>query len=138
MSSGGSGGGSGSGSTTKPPATVNATGKARTVVNYALAQVGKSYRFGSAGPNSFDCSGLVVAAYRQVGISLYHQSQVQAGKGRSVSRANLQPGDLVFAYGNASHVAIYIGGGKIVQASNPRRGVNVSNIYSFAFARRIL
>lgn len=126
------------GTTTTAPSTRNVSGKAATVVNYALAQVGKRYRFGTAGPSTFDCSGLVKAAYARVGISLYHQSNAMARRGHSVSRANLRPGDLVFPYANAGHVAIYVGGGKIVHASNPRSGVKISTIYSFSFARRIL
>jgi cell wall-associated NlpC family hydrolase len=105
-------------------------------VRYAQAQVGKRYVFATSGPNTFDCSGLVVASYRQIGISLPHQTGGLAGRGRAVSRAQLQPGDLVFA--SSSHVGIYVGGGMMVHASNPRTGVKRSSIYTFAFARRIV
>lgn len=105
------------------------------VVGFALAQVGKGYRFGSVGPERFDCSGLVAAAYRRVGISLPHQTGALAGIGRPVGRGELRPGDLVFP--SASHVGIYIGGGRIVHASTERGGVKISPIYAFRFARRI-
>ena len=113
-----------------------ATGNAGRVVAYARAQVGKRYRFGATGPSAFDCSGLVVAAYARIGISLPHYTGSLLKRGRYVSRSQLRPGDLVFPSGG--HVAIYIGNGLIVHASNPRTGVKVSTIYRFWTARRIL
>jgi cell wall-associated NlpC family hydrolase len=106
------------------------------VIRFALAQVGRPYVFGAAGPSSFDCSGLTRAAYLLLGISLPHQTGALAGYGRAVSRADLRPGDLIFP--SSSHVAIYLGNGLMVHASNPRTGVKVSTIYAFAFARRIV
>ncbi|WP_327005521.1 C40 family peptidase [Dactylosporangium sp. NBC_01737] len=105
------------------------------MVGFALAQVGKGYGFGSVGPERFDCSGLVAAAYQRVGISLPHQTGALAGVGRPVGRGELRPGDLVFP--SAGHVGIYIGGGRIVHASTERGGVKISPIYAFRFARRI-
>lgn len=123
--------------TTKKPANVPpAAGNAGAVVTYARAQVGKRYVFATSGPNTFDCSGLVVAAYRQIGISLPHQTGGLAGRGRAVSRSQLQPGDLVFP--DSGHVGIYVGGNMMVHASNPRTGVKLSSVYAFSFARRIL
>lgn len=119
----------------KPP-TVAVAGRAGIVVAYARAQVGKRYVFATAGPNTFDCSGLVVAAYNRIGISLPHQTGGLIRRGRAVSRSQLIPGDLVFP--SSGHVAIYIGNGLIVHASNPRTGVKISTIYSFWAARRIL
>lgn len=116
--------------------TAPAAGRAATVVAYARAQVGKRYVFGTAGPNTFDCSGLVKAAYARVGVALPHYTGTLAGRGRAVSRAHLAPGDLVFP--SSGHVGIYIGGGQIVHASTPRGGVKLSGIYKFSFARRIL
>ncbi len=113
-----------------------ASGSIAVVIRFALAQVGKRYVYGTAGPNTFDCSGLVVAAYRLLGISLPHQTGALSSRGRAVSRGALQPGDLVFPSG--SHVGIYVGNGMIVHASTPRGGVKRSAIYSFAFARRII
>ncbi|GAA3189558.1 hypothetical protein GCM10010532_004660 [Dactylosporangium siamense] len=105
------------------------------MVGFALAQVGKGYGYGSVGPDRFDCSGLVAAAYRRVGISLPHQTGALAGVGRPVGRGELRPGDLVFPA--AGHVGIYIGGGRIVHASTERGGVKISPIYAFSFARRV-
>jgi cell wall-associated NlpC family hydrolase len=105
------------------------------VVGFALAQVGKGYGFGSVGPDRFDCSGLVAAAFRRAGISLPHQTGALARVGRPVGRGELLPGDLVFP--SAGHVGIYVGGGRIVHASTERGGVKNSPIYSFRFARRI-
>ncbi|MFF5226944.1 C40 family peptidase [Dactylosporangium sp. NPDC000521] len=105
------------------------------VVGFALAQVGKGYGFGSAGPDRFDCSGLVAAAFRRIGISLPHQTGGLARVGRPVGRGELRPGDLVFPA--SGHVGIYVGGGRIVHASTERGGVKLSPIYAFSFARRV-
>ncbi|MGV8848709.1 MAG: NlpC/P60 family protein [Propionibacteriaceae bacterium] len=107
--------------------------RARTALNFALSQVGKSYVRGATGPNSYDCSGLTGTAYAQVGVGLPRTSQAQYGVGTPVSLANLAPGDLVFYYSGISHVAIYIGNGMIVGASNPRTGVNVASVTSMPF-----
>lgn len=101
------------------------------VVDVALAQVGKEYVYGTAGPNTFDCSGLVSYSYAQVGYSITHWSQGQfnlvQSKGHLVrSTSSLKPGDLVFwGYSATSiyHVGIYIGGGRYVHASMPGVGV---------------
>lgn len=101
------------------------------VVDIALAQVGKEYVYGTAGPNTFDCSGLVSYSYAQVGYSITHWSQGQfnlvQSKGHLVrSASSLKPGDLVFwGYSATSiyHVGIYIGGGRYVHASMPGVGV---------------
>lgn len=95
--------------------------RAAQVVAYALAQVGKPYVWGAAGPGSYDCSGLVVAAYRSIGVAVPHFTGDLLGRGRSISRSELRPGDLVFpSYG---HVMIYIGDGRVVEA--PHSGANV-------------
>lgn len=110
------------------------------VVDIALAQVGKGYVFATAGPNTFDCSGLVTYSYGQMGIPITHSSQAQynivAGKGHLVySTSYLSPGDLVFwGHGGSGsaiyHVGIYIGGGQYVHASSPGVGVVVSTLYT--------
>lgn len=97
-----------------------------TVVGFALAQVGKPYVWAAAGPNAYDCSGLTMASYARVGIKLPHQSGGQAGAGRAVTRAQLQRGDLIVYSG---HVAIALGGGKMVHAANSRTGVVIGTIY---------
>jgi cell wall-associated NlpC family hydrolase len=106
----------------------------RRVVAYALAQVGDSYVWGATGPSAFDCSGLTMRAYAQVGVSLPHSSSAQYHSGRHVSAGQLQPGDLVFYYSPIHHVAIYIGGGSIVHAANPGEGVTIASLYSMPFA----
>ncbi|WP_046779307.1 C40 family peptidase [Streptomyces yangpuensis] len=105
--------------------TAPATGSAAAIVNFARAQVGKAYVMGGTGPSSFDCSGLVQAAYRQAGITLPRMSQAQSTAGTSVSLNALQPGDILYwgSKGSAYHVAIYVGGGKFVGAQNPSTGI---------------
>ena len=101
-------------------------GRAALAVQYALAQVGKRYVAAADGPDSFDCSGLTMAAWRQAGVSLPHYSYSQFDQVRRISDSELQPGDLVFYFGSgAHHVAMYIGNGKMVSASNPSDGVEI-------------
>ena len=103
-------------------------------LSYALAQVGKAYVFGAAGPDAFDCSGLTMAAWSQAGVSLPHSSSAQYNSGQHISESELQPGDLVFYYSPISHVGMYIGGGKIVNALNPGAGVQVSGLHDMPFS----
>jgi cell wall-associated NlpC family hydrolase len=116
------------------PSGVDASGAAATAIRYAMAQVGKAYVYGAAGPNAFDCSGLMMMAWAQAGISLPHSSSAQYGVGRHVSSDELQPGDLVFYYSPISHVAMYIGNGLIVEAANPGAGVRVAPVFSMPYA----
>jgi cell wall-associated NlpC family hydrolase len=106
------------------------------MIDYAMAQIGKPYVWGATGPGSFDCSGLVVAAFRSIGISLPHFTGDLLGHGRAVSRADLQPGDLVFP--STGHVMIYIGNGKVVHAPHAGANVQIGTIYAFYAARRIV
>ncbi|WHM37251.1 C40 family peptidase [Streptomyces sp. BPTC-684] len=117
--------GGGSNSTTSSSSSSSATGSAATIVDFALAQVGKAYVSGATGSSAYDCSGLVQAAYRQVGIDLPRVSQDQSTAGRQVSLSNLQAGDILYwgGAGSAYHVAIYVGGGKFVGAQNSSTGV---------------
>ncbi len=121
----------------EPPADPSPRGSS--AVEIAMAQVGKSYVFGTAGPNTFDCSGLMVYSYKKMGVSLPRTSRAQFGAGTAVSKDNLQPGDLVFYYSGISHVGMYIGNGKIVHAANPRSGVKVDSLNSMPYqgARRV-
>ena len=116
------------------PSGVDATGAAATAIRYAMAQVGKAYVYGAAGPSAFDCSGLMMMAWAQAGIALPHSSSAQYGIGRHVSSQELQPGDLVFYYSPISHVGMYIGNGLIVEAANPGAGVRVSGVFSMPYA----
>ncbi|MFI5621280.1 C40 family peptidase [Streptomyces sp. NPDC051567] len=106
-------------------ATAPTTGSASAIVNFARAQVGKAYVLGGTGPYSFDCSGLVRAAFKQANISLPRLSQDQSMAGTPVSLSALQTGDILYwgAKGNAYHVAIYVGGGKFVGAQNSNTGI---------------
>ena len=88
-----------------------------TAVKAALTRLGDPYVWAAAGPHAFDCSGLVVWAFEQAGVSLPHSSQLLAGGGQPVSPDRMQPGDVITYYSDASHVGLYVGGGKIVHAS---------------------
>jgi cell wall-associated NlpC family hydrolase len=113
---------------------------AQTAVDTALAQLGDPYVWGAAGPASFDCSGLTQYAYAAAGVSLPHSSRLQSTMGTPVSRADLQPGDLVFFYSPVSHVGMYIGSGKMVHASTSGSPVLVTSVdmSGYVGARRLL
>lgn len=99
--------------------------RAAIAVSVALAQVGKPYVYGAAGPDSFDCSGLTMYAWGKAGVSLPHSSALQPSYGTPVSLNDLMPGDLIFYYSPISHVGMYIGHGKIVHAPHPGEDVQV-------------
>ncbi|HEX6520808.1 MAG TPA: C40 family peptidase [Streptosporangiaceae bacterium] len=86
-------------------------------LQYALTRRGDPYVWGAAGPNQFDCSGLVVWSFAQVGISLPHYTGDLWNSGVHVSRNDLEPGDLLFYFADISHVAIYLGNGLQIEAS---------------------
>lgn len=90
---------------------------------FACAQAGKPYVWAAGGPNAYDCSGLTMAAWQSVGVSMPHQSRLQRSSMPSVKRADLQVGDLVFYYSSIHHVAIYVGDNKVMHA--PSAGDNV-------------
>lgn len=87
------------------------------VVAAARTRIGDPYEWGATGPDAFDCSGLCQWAYAQIGVAIPRTSQQQAQAGQPVSRAQLQPGDLVIYYPDASHVALYSGNGNVISAS---------------------
>jgi len=117
------------------PTTVNVpvSGRAAAAVHFAMAQVGKPYVYGAAGPNAYDCSGLTMAAWGAAGVGLPHSSSAQYGSGTHISESQLQPGDLVFYYSPISHVGMYIGNGMIVNAENPSAGIRVTGLYSMPY-----
>jgi cell wall-associated NlpC family hydrolase len=94
-------------------------------LKYALKQIGDVYVWAAAGPTRWDCSGLTMRAFQTAGVSLPHSSRAQIRYGKSVSYSNLKPGDLVFFGKPISHVSIYMGGGKMVQAPRPGKKVEV-------------
>lgn len=98
-------------------------GPGSVAASFACEQIGKPYQWGSTGPGSYDCSGLTLTAWRQAGVHLPHNAAQQRNVIRYVDRDQLQVGDLVFYYGNLSHVGIYVGDGWIVDA--PRTGMPV-------------
>jgi cell wall-associated NlpC family hydrolase len=93
------------------------SGAGLTAVRAALTRLGDPYVWAAAGPDAFDCSGLVVWSFQQAGMVLPHSSQALAGGGQPVSVDQIQPGDVITYYSDASHVGLYVGGGKIVHAS---------------------
>ena len=100
------------------------------VVNIARRYLGAPYRWAAAGPNAFDCSGFTMFVYRQVGVSLPHSSRAQIGYGERVSRADLQPGDLVFFGSPIHHVGIYVGGGMMIHAPYTGAVVRIDPLHS--------
>lgn len=124
----------GAGPAAAAPAGAGAAGGSKTtqagrdkLVKIALSMLGKPYLWGGSGPNAFDCSGLVMWAFSQIGVSLPHYTGSQVGQGKHVNIANIQPGDTVYTnYGERAHgtggpgvpghVGIYVGGGMVEQA----------------------
>lgn len=102
------------------------------LVSYATQFVGNPYVWGGTSlTRGADCSGFVMSVFANYGISLPHSSRAQANCGTKISASDAQPGDLFF-YGNGSsinHVAIYIGGGRVVHASSPKSGIKISGAY---------
>lgn len=98
-------------------------GAAGIAAKFACAQIGKPYVWGADGPDSYDCSGLTMAAWRKAGVSLPHSARSQYSSTTRVSRANLRIGDLVWYYSDLHHVAMYVGNGWVVHAS--RAGVPI-------------
>ncbi|MFG3046587.1 NlpC/P60 family protein [Streptomyces sp. NPDC048241] len=108
--------------------------RASAAVAYAYRKLGSPYVWGATGPNAFDCSGLIQAAYRSAGISLPRTTYAQINAGRRVSRSQLRPGDLVFFYSGISHVGMYVGNGRMIHAPNPSAPVRVAPIDQMPFA----
>ncbi|CQD17383.1 NLP/P60 protein [Mycobacterium europaeum] len=100
-------------------------GDRATVVQAALTQVGSPYVWGGAAPGGFDCSGLVMWAFQQAGIALPHSSQALAHGGQPVSLSDLQPGDVLTFYSDASHTGIYVGDGMMIHSSTYGQPVRV-------------
>lgn len=111
------------------------SGRAGVALRFAVKQIGDSYVWGAAGPIRWDCSGLTMRAYEAAGVRLPHSSRAQYGYGRSISRANLLPGDLVFFGSPISHVGIYIGKNKMVHAPRPGARVQIAEFGNY-FGRK--
>ena len=108
--------------------------RAAAAVGYAYQKLGSPYVWGATGPDAFDCSGLVQAAYRSAGLSLPRTTYAQIDAGRRVSRSELLPGDLVFFYSGITHVGLYVGNGQMIHAPNPTAPVRLAPIDEMPFA----
>lgn len=97
------------------------------VVRQAMAQLGKPYIWAASGPDAYDCSGLILDAYNQIGIGLPHNAAQQYNMSVRISRDALQPGDLVF-YNGLAHVAMYIGDGYVIHAPTTGDVVKIATI----------
>jgi peptidoglycan DL-endopeptidase CwlO len=102
-------------------------------LRWALTRLGDPYVWGGAGPDDFDCSGLVMWAYAHVGISLAHFTGDQWNEGEHISRSQLQPGDLVFFFADISHVGMYIGNGLMIDAPSAGQDVQIQPIFWSAY-----
>lgn len=123
--------------------------KRQKIVSLAKAQIGKPYAWGAEGPNSFDCSGLMTYIYKNaVGINLPRTSTEQSTFGTTVSRSNLQEGDLIFSStngtGKVSHVGIYVGNGEMIHSPKPGdvvKKTSINNSYwnsVYLWSKRVL
>ncbi|WP_091078263.1 C40 family peptidase [Micromonospora nigra] len=115
------------------------SGQAGVAVRYAYGALGKPYSWGSAGPNGYDCSGLTSAAWRAAGRSLPHNTRMQWSAVAHIGRDELRPGDLVF-YRGLGHVALYVGGGQVIDAPSAgrnvlKRGMNLMPILGYGRVR---
>ncbi|CCK25623.1 NLP/P60-family secreted protein [Streptomyces davaonensis JCM 4913] len=107
-----------------------ATPAGRRAIAYATKQLGKPYVWGAEGPDSFDCSGLTSQAWLHAGVTIPRTSEEQWRQLTRIPVASMRPGDLIIYYDDASHVAIYIGDGEVIQAPRPGRWVYVSPVAS--------
>lgn len=123
-------------------ATAPASGSVGTVIAFLKAQLGDAYVMGATGPNAWDCSSLVQAAFKQVGVDLPRVSQDQSMAGTDVSLSNLQVGDILYwgGKGSAYHVGVYIGNGQYLDAANSAKGVVIQDLsgYPASGAVRVL
>jgi cell wall-associated NlpC family hydrolase len=115
---------------------IDAFGRTKQALDFAVAQLGDPYVYGGTGPNQWDCSGLVMKAFAAAGVSLPRVVGPQMAAVRSVSMDALQPGDLV-AYGDMSHIGIYLGHGKVIHAPHPGRSVEITGLSHFSRAGRV-
>jgi cell wall-associated NlpC family hydrolase len=116
-----------------PPAPAGAPAPERDVgsivANAALTRLGAPYAWAAAGPDAFDCSGLVVWSFRQAGLALPRSSQALASGGQPVPLDQMRPGDVISLFPDASHVGIYVGGGRMVHAQFEGQPVIVESLY---------
>ncbi|MEU6120700.1 C40 family peptidase [Streptomyces sp. NPDC047123] len=130
------------GSSTATKAAAPAGGSVGTVISFLKAQLGDAYVMGASGPNAWDCSSLVQAAFKQAGVDLPRVSQDQSVAGTPVSLSDVQVGDILYwgGAGSAYHVGVYIGNGQYLDAANPGKGVVIQDLagYPASGAVRVL
>ena len=134
---------SGGGNSSNGSGDVIGSGDGSAIASYALQFVGNPYVYGGTSlTNGTDCSGFTMSVFRKFGISLPRTSGSQSGVGRKISVSEARAGDLIFyaRNGHVNHVALCIGGGRVVHASNPSVGITTSNIgYRTPYcARRVI
>ncbi len=115
---------------------VDASGRGARAIQFAQAQLGDPYVYGGTGPNSWDCSGLVMKSFAAAGVSLPRVVGPQYAAVRHIPMSALQPGDIVF-YGDMSHDGIYVGHGKVIHAPHPGRSVEYTGLGGFSKAGRV-
>jgi len=115
---------------------VSAQGRTKKAIDFAMAQIGDPYVYGGTGPDSWDCSGLMMKSWAAAGVSLPRVVGPQYNALKPVSMSSLQPGDLVF-YGDMSHDGMYLGNGRVVHAPRPGKSVEVTGLSGFTKAARV-
>lgn len=123
-------------SNTKLDFDINASGRAKKAIDFAKAQLGDPYVYGGEGPNGWDCSGLMQAAWRAAGVSIPRVVGPQYAATKKISMSQLQPGDLVF-YGDMSHNGMYLGNGKVIHSPRPGKSVEITGLGGFSKAGRV-
>ncbi|MFD0278399.1 NlpC/P60 family protein [Kitasatospora sp. NPDC127111] len=128
--------GSSQASTPAPKPVAAGSSRGAAALSIAATKVGSPYVYGAAGPNSFDCSGLMVWAFNQVDVSLPRTSQEQAGAGTRIGSdiSQAQPGDLLIFYSDAHHVGIYAGNGQVLHAPKPGASVRYEAVSNMPLA----
>ena len=109
-------------------------GKAGVATQFACAQIGKPYSWGSSGPGSYDCSGLTQASWAKAGVTLTHYTGAQWREGTVIPAAQARPGDLVFFYSDLHHVGMYVGNGIMVHAPHAGDVVRMSYVTKMPIA----
>ncbi|MCX4802078.1 NlpC/P60 family protein [Streptomyces sp. NPDC058682] len=112
---------------------VKASGRAGAALEAAKTKLGFTYQSGGTGPTVYDCSGLTQWAYKQAGVNISRTTFTQVNDGTRISRSQLQPGDLVFFYGDLHHVGLYAGNNMTLHASNPRSGIKYESMDNMPF-----
>jgi cell wall-associated NlpC family hydrolase len=97
-------------------------------VRFAYNQLGKAYKFATEGPDTYDCSGLVMASWKSAGVNLPHNAAAQYRTVQPITRGDLKPGDLVFYYRDIHHVALYVGNERVIEAPQPGERISMRAI----------